>query len=90
MVVVPASGDERRLSAIPLRKFKAQDAAIEGERTIQIRHLQMHMPNADSRIHRLWRQLGFDRFHNPWFFGHAFVTVTPATREVKTLVGVPA
>ena len=50
MVVIAARGDERRLVAHPRLLLEAEDVAPEPERTIEIRHLQVHMADVDARV----------------------------------------
>ena len=49
-MVVAASRDEGRLVTGPLLHLEAEHAAPERERTLDVRHLQMDVPDADARI----------------------------------------
>ncbi len=50
MVVIAAGGHEGRLAAIHLLQLEAEDAAIEVQRPLDVRHLQVDM--ADARAGR--------------------------------------
>ena len=52
MVMIAAGRDEGRLRPVALHQLEAEHAAIESERTIKIRDLQMHMADADTGIDR--------------------------------------
>ena len=49
MVVAPG-GEKRRLVTHPLRDVEAEHAVPEGERAVDIRHLQVGMTDVDARI----------------------------------------
>jgi hypothetical protein len=51
-MVVAARRDERCLVAVALLLLEAEDVPVEGERSIEIRHLQMYVPNVYARIDR--------------------------------------
>jgi hypothetical protein len=53
MVVVAASGDKCDLIADALRDLKAQHADIEGQRAVEIRYLQVNMPDPGTGGNRL-------------------------------------
>src|SRR5204862_3322533 len=52
VVVVPAGGNERRLPAPPLLDLEPEDAAVEGERPLQVADLEVDVPDADGRVDR--------------------------------------
>ena len=45
--MIAAGGHERGGWTEPLRELKAEHVAIEAQRTIQVRHPEMNMPDAD-------------------------------------------
>jgi len=47
-MVIAAGGNKRGLSPIPLRQFKAEDAAVKPNRPFQVRDLQVDVSNADA------------------------------------------
>jgi hypothetical protein len=51
-MVIPAGRDERRLITHPCRQFEPQNAAVEGEGTVEVSDLQVHMADIDTRIDR--------------------------------------
>lgn len=55
VMMITTSGDEGRAGAVALRELKAEHAAVEGERALQIGHLQMNVADAnagmDGRTH---------------------------------------
>jgi hypothetical protein len=53
VVVVSARGDERRLRTHALHQFKAEDAAIKVEGTLQVSDFQVNMPDAGVGMDRL-------------------------------------
>ena len=50
MVVVVAGGDERGLVAHSLLQLEAEDADVETERALDVRDLQVDVPDVDARI----------------------------------------
>ena len=52
MVVVAARRDERSLVADSLLELEAEDAGPELERAIEVRDLEVHVPDVDSGIDR--------------------------------------
>jgi hypothetical protein len=56
MMVVAAGRDERRLGAVALHQLEAEDAAIKGQRPVEIGHLEMDMPDPNTRIDGAGRQ----------------------------------
>src|SRR6266480_4509377 len=52
VMVVAAGADERRLVSVALGDVEAEHVAVETERTVDVRHLQMDMPNVHARIDR--------------------------------------
>ena len=50
MVVVPASGEERRLVAELLLELEAEHVAVEGDRALEVGNLEVHVADADARI----------------------------------------
>ena len=52
VVVVPARRNKRRLLPKPLHQRKPQHPAVKLQRTLKVRHLQMHMPNSRSIRYR--------------------------------------
>src|SRR5215467_13528191 len=53
MMVVAAGAEERRLVARPLHDVESEHVAVEAERTIDVRNLQVDVPDVDTRINRL-------------------------------------
>ena len=52
MVVVPARGDEGGLVAVPLLHLEPEDTSVERERAIDVRDLQVDVPDVDAGIDR--------------------------------------
>jgi hypothetical protein len=52
VVMIPASREEGGLRAPPLRDFEAEHAAVECERPLEIRHLQVNVTDSYGRIDR--------------------------------------
>jgi hypothetical protein len=50
VVVIAPGRHEGRLGAVALHQLKAEHAAIEGERALEIRHLEVNMADPDARI----------------------------------------
>jgi len=50
VVVVAAGREERRLVAHALHLVEAEDVAVEAERAVDVRHLQVDVPDVDSGI----------------------------------------
>src|SRR5688572_25297949 len=50
VMVVATGGDKRGVGAVTLSQREAQDAAVETERTLEVRDLQMHMTDGDFRV----------------------------------------
>jgi hypothetical protein len=57
VVVVAACGDEGRLLAVALHQAEAEHIAVEGECTVDVRHLEMNVADVDPRVDRA-RPLG--------------------------------
>ena len=51
-MVVSAGGDESRLVAVAVLELEAEDSAIEVEGALDVRDLQVHMPDVHARIDR--------------------------------------
>src|SRR5262245_8659699 len=56
MVVVSASRYEGRLMAVALGQRESKHAAIECERAVEIRDLEVDVPDLDTGINGMWRQ----------------------------------
>ena len=50
-MMVAAGGDESRVGAVSLGELKAEHAAVEAERTLKVGDLEMHMADANFRVH---------------------------------------
>ena len=50
MVVIAAGGDERRLVAHALLELEAENSAVEVERALDVRNLQVDVADVDSRV----------------------------------------
>jgi hypothetical protein len=50
VVVVPTSGHEGRLGPETLGQFKAEHPTIEPERSVEVRHLEMHVADIHAGI----------------------------------------
>ncbi len=50
MVVVAAGREKGGLVADPLREVEAEDVAVEGKRAVDVRDLQVDVPDVDARI----------------------------------------
>ena len=48
VVMISACGKKRRRGTEALGQFKAEHVAVEGNRTFQIRHLQMHVADLEA------------------------------------------
>jgi hypothetical protein len=48
--MVPACGQEHGLIAVAGLLLEAEHAAVEVERALDVRHLQVHVADVDSRI----------------------------------------
>ena len=48
MMMIAAGRDEGRAGAHPLHQFETKHIAIEPERAIEVRHLEMDMPDAGA------------------------------------------
>ena len=58
VVVISARGEECGLPAVALRDLEAQNIPIELQRTIEVRHFQVDVADADLRMQRAverWR-----------------------------------
>src|SRR2546421_7580410 len=53
MMVVPARTQEDRLLAVALSHLEAEDIAVEAERLIDVRDLQMDVSDVHARVDRL-------------------------------------
>ena len=62
VVMIAARGEKGRLVAEPLLQLEPEHAAVEGERAVEVGHLQMHVADADVRVDWPRRQLRFDRW----------------------------
>ena len=49
-MVIPASRDESRFVPHPLLELESEDAAVEVERALDIRHLEVDVADVDARI----------------------------------------
>src|SRR6266536_3215843 len=54
MMMITARGNKGRFFAISLGQLEPENATVKIKRALQIRHLQMHMPDADARIDRFF------------------------------------
>ena len=52
MVVIAASGNERRLTPVTLGQRETEHATIESKRTLKVGDLEMHMTDGNSWINR--------------------------------------
>ena len=52
-MVVAARAEERRLVARPLHDVESEHVAVEAEGTVDVRDLQVHVPDIDARVDRL-------------------------------------
>ena len=59
MVVIAARGDERGLVAHPRLFLETEHVAPEGERTVEVGDLEMHVPDVDPHV-RIVGYLNFD------------------------------
>lgn len=50
MVVIPTSRDEGRLGPIALHQFKAEHAAVEGQRPLKVGNFQVNVPDLCARV----------------------------------------
>jgi hypothetical protein len=50
VVVVSPGGDESGLVAVPLHLVEAQNVAVETERAVDVRHLEVDVPDVDARV----------------------------------------
>ena len=53
MVVVAPGGEKRRLVAEPLLELEAEHVAVEVDRPVEVRDLQVDVPDVDAGIDRL-------------------------------------
>ena len=51
-MMITAGGNECRLPAEPLRQLKAENAAIEGKRPVDIGHFQMDVTDTHAGVDR--------------------------------------
>ena len=71
MVVVAAGREEGGLRAVARRQLEAEHAAIEGERALDIGHLEVDVADAGTRIDRAGEQFRVRRpFSDDCVIGH--------------------
>ena len=58
VMVIAAGGDKRRLRAVPLCKFKAQQVAVKRQRPFEVGHFQMYMADANTGDDGSWGWFG--------------------------------
>jgi hypothetical protein len=66
-MVIPTRGQEHRVASMPLRHLEPQNIPIEGQRSIDIGDLQVHMADPDVRLDSSIRHAGLWRAHPPRF-----------------------
>src|SRR6185436_19361906 len=57
-MVITAGRQERCAVAVSLRHLEAQHIAVKPNRTLQVRHLEVHMADADMRVDDVFRHAG--------------------------------
>src|SRR6059058_4323994 len=72
MMVIPARTQERGLVAVALSHLEAEDIAVEAERLIDVRDLQMDVSDVHARVDRLG--------HAPSLRAGARLALPPASR----------
>src|SRR3954452_20671953 len=70
MVMIAPGRDERRLGPVPLHQRETEHAAVEGERPVEVGHLQVNVPDPRAGIDRPIR-LTLVRHGPQGFGGHA-------------------
>jgi hypothetical protein len=55
VVVIPACCDESGLGSVALHQFKPKHATIEGQRSVEVGHLQVNMPDLYTGVDRVIR-----------------------------------
>ena len=61
VMVIPPGGQENGTAAIALRDLKAEDAGIEGKRTVQVGHLEVDMADPGGGRGDVGHGLSLDR-----------------------------
>ncbi len=64
--MVAARGHKRRVFPVALNQFEAKHAAIKAKGTLQIRYLQVDMPDTGAGIDRSGSQCVVHRFRFPF------------------------
>src|SRR5205807_3008645 len=87
MVVVAARGEKHRVGPIPRRNLEAQHVAVKSERPVQVRHGQMHVPDARAGVDAHDTRINKHRFPGP--AAGLYYSVMNAAPKIPTPVNEP-
>jgi hypothetical protein len=51
VVMIPTGGEENGIFAVPLSNLEAQEAAVEAESALKVRHLEVNVPDTGLRMY---------------------------------------